>query len=211
MLFRIQRQRLFNRCDLAQCSNRAVHINPRRMQNRHRHFFNSRRSFDGQLCFRLNVRNERHSGNGSSERSRDVYSNGNGGSAGSSTTYCSGFGSQFNESFNTGSTVYTPLIGAQSFYSGEAYMLTPWPTSCVMSNFFAYVNPALSGDQQITFTFFDNSNGQPLTMTCTAASQQCSDTNQSHNFNVSPGDLLTIQLQIAGSTNYQGSIAWSFY
>ncbi len=98
----------------------------------------------------------------------------------------------------TANTYYIPVGGGGSLSTTEANVDIDSPTSATITNMAVQLSVALGGGNSGVFTFRKNGVSQSVTCTISGgAATSCLDS--THSFNVSQGDLLTIQLVTTGT------------
>jgi hypothetical protein len=95
-------------------------------------------------------------------------------------------------------TLYFPIGGGATPSSTETNVDVDSPSAATVTNMYIQLSVALGMGNSGVFTFRKNATSQSLTCTITGASATtCSDT--AHSFNVSQGDLLTVQAVFSGT------------
>lgn len=98
----------------------------------------------------------------------------------------------------TANTYYIPIGGGGSISTTETNVDIDSPSAATITNMYVQLSVALGAGNSGVFTFRNNAVSQSVTCTISGASAtSCSDA--VHSFNVSQGDLLTIQLVTTGT------------
>lgn len=98
----------------------------------------------------------------------------------------------------TANTYYIPIGGGGAISTTETNVDIDSPTAATITNMFVQQSVAIGAGNTAVYTFRKNATSQSVTCTISGASAtSCSDS--VHSFNVSQGDLLTIQLVTTGT------------